>query len=113
MTPHRTVDDAERRARLAHRHLLLPDDRTDDLAALADALVVLHSSDPVTVYLSALVRMRTPSLAAVDRALYDERTLVRHHAMRRTLWVGTPGRGADGARRGDPQGRRPRNGGGT
>ncbi len=90
MTSHRTVDDAERRARLAHRHLLLPDDRTDDLAALADALVVLHSSDPVTVYLSALVRMRTPSLAAVDRALYDERTLVRHHAMRRTLWVGTP-----------------------
>ncbi len=90
MTSHRTVGDDERRARLAHRHLLRPVDRTDDLAALADALVVLHSSDPVTVYLSALVRMRTPSLAAVDRALYEERTLVRHHAMRRTLWVGTP-----------------------
>ena len=91
MTSPRTVGDPERRARLAQRHLLRPDDRTDDLAEIADALVVLHSSDPVTVYLSALVRMRTPSLAAVDRALYEERTLVRHHAMRRTLWVGTPG----------------------
>ncbi len=88
--PTRTVGAQERRARLARRHLLLPPDRTDDVAAIADALVVLHSSDPVTVYLSALARMRTPSLAAVDRALYDERTVVRHHAMRRTLWVGTP-----------------------
>jgi hypothetical protein len=26
-------------------------------------------------------------LAAVERALYDERSLIRHHAMRRTLWV--------------------------
>jgi hypothetical protein len=31
--------------------------------------------------------MATPSLAAVDSALYTERSLVRHHAMRRTLWV--------------------------
>ena len=31
-----------------------------------------------------------PSLAAVDAALYDDRTLVRHHAMRRTLWVARP-----------------------
>lgn len=87
----RTVDVTERRARLVRRQLLLPDDRTDDLPAIADDLVVLHSSDPVTVYLSLLVRMRTPSIAAVERALYDERSLVRHHAMRRTLWVATPG----------------------
>ncbi|GAB4070107.1 winged helix DNA-binding domain-containing protein [Angustibacter speluncae] len=86
----RTVDVAQRRARLARRQLLLPDDRTDDLPAIADDLVVLHSSDPVTVYLSLLVRMRTPSLVAVERALYEDRSLVRHHAMRRTLWVGTP-----------------------
>ncbi len=86
----RTVDVAERRARLARRQLLLPADRTDDLPSIADDLVVLHSSDPVTVYLSLLVRMRTPSLAAVERALYEDRSLVRHHAMRRTLWVATP-----------------------
>ena len=87
----RVIEDGERRARLAVRHRLLPRLRTDDVTVVADDLVVLHSSDPVTVYLSALVRMATPSLDAVEQALYVDRTLVRHHAMRRTLWVGTPG----------------------
>ena len=57
---------------------------------IADDLVALHSTDPVTVHLSAMARMRRPSVGAVEQALYDERTLVRHHAMRRTLWVATP-----------------------
>jgi hypothetical protein len=35
--------------------------------------------------------MRQPAIAALERALYEDRTLVRHHAMRRTLWVATPG----------------------
>lgn len=39
----------ERRARLAARHRLLPAARTDDPAQIADDLVALHSSDPVTV----------------------------------------------------------------
>src|SRR6476661_3058250 len=86
----RTVSDDERRARLARRHRLLPERRTDDLAAIAEDVVALHSSDPVTVYLSAMLRMRHPSVAAVERALYDDRAVVRHHAMRRTLWVATP-----------------------
>jgi hypothetical protein len=34
--------------------------------------------------------MANPSVEAVERALYDEHSLVRHHAMRRTLWVATP-----------------------
>jgi hypothetical protein len=85
-----TVDASERRARLARRHRLLPEDRTDDVARIADDLVALHSTDPVTVYLSAMVRMRHPSVAAVEQALYVDRTVVRHHAMRRTLWVATP-----------------------
>ncbi len=80
----------ERRARLAARHLLLPADRTDDVPAIADALVALHSSDPVTVYLSLFARMRTPSVESVEQALYDDRSVVRHHGMRRTLWVATP-----------------------
>lgn len=84
------VGVAERRARLAVRHRLAPSRRTDDVAAIADDLVALHSTDPVTVYLSVLARMRNPRLAAVEKALYDDRTLVRHHAMRRTLWVGGP-----------------------
>ena len=85
--PVRHVDDAERRARLTVRHRLAPHTRTDDVPAVADDLVALHSTDPVTVYLSAAARMRSPALEPVSAALYDERTLLRHHAMRRTLWV--------------------------
>lgn len=48
------------------------------------------TTDPVTVYLSVMVRMRSPSVQAVERALYEEGTLLRQHAMRRTLWVATP-----------------------
>jgi hypothetical protein len=84
------LEDDERRTRLAIRHLLLPGTRTDDVPAIADALVALHSTDPPTVYLSAMVRMEHPTIAAVDRALYVDRQLIRHHAMRRTLWAATP-----------------------
>src|SRR3954469_14976746 len=86
----RTIGVEERRARLARRHRLLPTMRTDDVARIADDLVALHSTDPVTVFLSAMVRMRHPSVRAVEQALYDDRAVFRHHAMRRTLWVATP-----------------------
>jgi Winged helix DNA-binding domain len=85
--PVRRIDAAERRARLVARHRLAPSGRTDDVVRIADDLVALHSTDPVSVHLSAAVRMRTPALPALDAALYEHRTLVRHHAMRRTLWV--------------------------
>jgi len=84
------IDAEERRARLAERHLLLPRTWTDDLPEIADSLVALHSSDPVTVFLSAMARMAHPSIQAVERALYVDRSLIRHHGMRRTLWVATP-----------------------
>jgi Winged helix DNA-binding domain len=83
----RLIDAAERRNRLARRHLLTPDTRTDDVVAIADAVAGLHSTDPVTVHLSVAARMRHPVLPALDKALYADRSLVRHHAMRRTLWV--------------------------
>jgi hypothetical protein len=86
----RRIGVAERRARLARRHRLLPALRTDDVAAIADGVVALHSTDPVTVYLSAALRMVHPSVETVEQALYVDRSVVRHHAMRRTLWVATP-----------------------
>jgi hypothetical protein len=52
--------------------------------------VALHSSDPVTVFLSVMARMASPSIEAVEQALYADRSLIRHHGMRRTLWVATP-----------------------
>jgi hypothetical protein len=90
MTARRKFTDAQRRARLATRHRLLAATRTDDIATIADSVVALHSTDPATVYLSAMARMKHPSIEAVSKALYDDRTVVRHHAMRRTLWVLTP-----------------------
>ena len=75
---------------MATRHRLLATARTDDVTAIADSLVALHSTDPATVYLSAMARMKHPSIEAVSKALYEDRTVVRHHAMRRTLWVFTP-----------------------
>src|SRR3954451_13804839 len=86
----REITLAERRARLARRHRLVAAERTDDVGDIADSVVALHSSDPVTVYLSATARMADPSIDRVERALYDDRTVQRHHAMRRTLWVATP-----------------------
>lgn len=85
-----TFTDAQRRARLGVRHRLAGVARTDDVATITDSLVALHSTDPATVYLSTMARMRHPSIEAVSTALYDDRTVVRHHAMRRTLWVFTP-----------------------
>ena len=84
------LSDAWRRGRLGVRHRLTPSGRTDDIREVASSVVALHSTDPVSVYLSAMARMRTPSLDAVRQALYRDRSVVRHHAMRRTLWVGTP-----------------------
>lgn len=77
----------ERRARLAWRHRLAPAARVDDdVAAIARDLVVLHATDPATMVLSAAVRMRQPSVAAVESALYDDRSIVRMLGMRRTLF---------------------------
>lgn len=82
-----SISNEERRARLATRHLLLPGQRTDNIESICDSVVALHSSDPVSVYLSAGARMSNPSIQAIDEALYDSKLLSRHHAMRRTLWV--------------------------
>ncbi len=90
VTTRRTITAAQRRSRLAASHGLIPSAQTDDVAAIADSVVALHSTDPLTVYLSAMARMQRPSVEAVSTALYNDRTVVRHHAMRRTLWVCTP-----------------------
>ena len=80
-----TTDD--RRARLVRRHLLVPDARVSSVAAVAESLAALHSSDPSTVFLS--VRARTNGLdpETIERELYDERTVLRMLGMRRTLFV--------------------------
>jgi hypothetical protein len=78
---------AERRARLAVRHAVAPAARAATAEDAARAVVCLHATDSSSVYLSAWARMREPSIAAVDEALYERRTLVRLLAMRRTVFV--------------------------
>lgn len=79
------LDDAERRRRLGVRHALAePVGSAEEVAA---AVVALHSTDPASMMLSALVRLADPSIAEVERALYEDRTLTRVLAMRRTVFA--------------------------
>jgi hypothetical protein len=50
-------------------------------------LVGLHSSDPVTVYLTARARLKGFEVSHLEQALYEDRALARVLGMRRTLWV--------------------------
>jgi Winged helix DNA-binding domain len=77
----------ERRARLAARHHVTPAERVGSVVEAARDLVCFHATDPATVYLSAWARTAHPTIEALDRALYQERRLVRMIAMRRTLFV--------------------------
>jgi hypothetical protein len=83
----RTITVAQRRARLARRHHLAPSARSDDPVLVAGDLVGLHGTDPASVHLAALARMRAGTVADVERALYDDRALVRLLCMRRTMFV--------------------------
>ncbi|WP_141577000.1 winged helix DNA-binding domain-containing protein [Actinomadura sp. WMMA1423] len=83
----RSMNVAERRARLALRHRLCPPARTDDVLDIARSMVVLHATDPATVFLSVAARSVHAVPAAVEKALYDDRTLLRMLAMRRTMFV--------------------------
>jgi hypothetical protein len=75
----------ERRARLARRHFLAePADSIDTVVA---DLVGLHATDPATPYLSLWARLPGFTVADLDADIYDRRTLVKHLAMRRTLWT--------------------------
>jgi len=81
------IDAEERRRRLARRHRLAPDAGASDAADAAASLVALHATDPATVHLSARARVEGFAPADLERALHDERSLVKHLAMRRTLFV--------------------------
>jgi Winged helix DNA-binding domain len=81
------IDDDERRARVARRHRLAHDARGESPVDATRAVVVLHSSDPVTVFLSTWARTRDFRHEDLERALYEDRSLVRMLGMRRTLFV--------------------------
>jgi hypothetical protein len=82
---------AERRARLARRHLLAAPARAQTAAEVAAAMIALHGTDPASVYLAAWARSadghRAIGHAAVERALYQDGELLRMLGMRRTMFV--------------------------
>ncbi|WP_324783841.1 winged helix DNA-binding domain-containing protein [Streptomyces sp. H51] len=85
----RYIGAPERRARLATRQRLAGAARAGTPEEVADALVALHGSDPATVYLAVGARLADPSrtVPETERALYGDRTLVRMHGMRHTVFV--------------------------
>ena len=83
----RTVSAAERRRRVAIRHHLAPGERAGTVAAAAEDLIGLHGTDPASVYLAAWARTREVDKAAIEQALYEERSLIRMLGMRRTVFV--------------------------
>jgi hypothetical protein len=79
----------ERRARLGWRHRLARGALADDPVEVARSLVAVHSTDPSSVYLGLLTRMTGGDIGCVERALYQDRTLIRLLGMRRTVFVTT------------------------
>ena len=85
----RRIGVRERRARLGWRHRLAGGAKAGDPVEVARSLVAVHSTDPSSVYLSLLARMTGGGLADVQRALYEDKTLIRLLGMRRTVFVTT------------------------
>ena len=85
--PVRHVSDRERRARLSVRQALHPDHRLSDPVAATRATGVLHATEAATVHLAVQARTDGVDPGEVDRVLYEEKSLVKQLAMRRTLFV--------------------------
>jgi hypothetical protein len=83
----RRIGVDERRSRLATRHHLAPGAKAAGPVDVADSMVGLHGTDAASVYLAAAERMATGERAAIERALYEERRLLRILGMRRTMFV--------------------------
>ena len=74
----------ERRRRLISRQFL---SLTDSITPVTARLVGLHATDPATPFLSLWARCPGFVAADLEEELYQSHSVVRHLAMRRTLWV--------------------------
>jgi hypothetical protein len=80
----RRIGVAQRRARLgARHHLAVP---AGTITEAAENLVALHGTDPASVFL-ALAARTDAEAPDVERAMYDDRSLVRMLGMRRTMYA--------------------------
>ena len=83
----RRITIQQRRARMGVRHHLAKPASGVAPAELVDDLLVLHATDPASVYLSIAARSIDIGPGQLSRALYDDRTLIRMLGMRRTMFV--------------------------
>ncbi|NJC71734.1 winged helix DNA-binding domain-containing protein [Planosporangium thailandense] len=83
----RRIGIDERRARLGARHHLAASATASSPAEAAAGVVALHATDPASVFLSVQARTAAVDVEAIERALYEERTLIRMLGMRRTMFV--------------------------
>jgi hypothetical protein len=81
------IGGQERRRRVGVRHRLAPGARAATLAETAASMVALHATDPAGLFLEAWARMAAASPDSLARELYDDRTVFRLWAMRRTLFL--------------------------
>ncbi|ROR91646.1 winged helix DNA-binding protein [Nocardioides aurantiacus] len=77
------IPDEQRRARAWRRQALAAP--VADVEAAVASVVCLHATEPPTVHLAVRARSGA-SREQVDAALYDDRTVVKQLAMRRTLF---------------------------
>lgn len=73
--------------RLGRRHHLARSALAATPVEVARDLVAIHATDPATVFLSIAARVAQPSVADIERCLYQDRGLVRMLGMRRTMFV--------------------------
>ncbi|MBD0292102.1 MAG: AlkZ family DNA glycosylase [Jiangellaceae bacterium] len=81
----RRLDVTERRARLGVRHFL--SSPASDPVEATRGLVVLHATDPASVFLSLYARTARVDVGTIERVLYEDHSLVRMLGMRRTMFV--------------------------
>jgi Winged helix DNA-binding domain len=81
------ISDDERRRRIGVRHRLAEGSKAESVAEAARSLVVLHATDPATVFLEVWARTTESSPESIEHELYEEPTVLRMLAMRRTLWL--------------------------
>ncbi|WP_224279468.1 winged helix DNA-binding domain-containing protein [Nocardioides lacusdianchii] len=81
------ISHAERRRRIAVRQAVAPAHRLGSVEAVTRAMTVLHATEAATVHLAVAARSEGLDVDDVDHALYDQRSIVKQLAMRRTLFV--------------------------
>lgn len=79
------VTAAERRHRLVERHHHGKTGSGPE--EVARTVVAIHSTDPPSPYISTWARVPAFAVEDMERALYEDRSLIRMHTIRRTLFV--------------------------